>query len=79
LVVAGTFVFISGRLLVAGRLVVAPPVLLAPFMLELVAGVSVELLGVFWLQPTSANMVRAVIADSVIIDFIGSVILVDVF
>jgi hypothetical protein len=68
LVLAGKFVFISGRLLVAGILVLP---LLAPLMLELVADVSVELLGVFWLQPASASAARIVIADSEIIDFIS--------
>jgi hypothetical protein len=76
---AGIFVFISGKLLVVGILSVPPLVLLAPFILELVADVSVELLGVFWLQPTSANAARMVIADSMIIDFISALILVDVF
>jgi hypothetical protein len=69
LVLAGKFVFISGRLLVAGKFVFPA---LAPLMLELVPDVSDELLGVFWLQPTKANAARMVIADSVIIDFISS-------
>ena len=57
------FVFISGRLLVDGAL--------APFILELVPDASVELEAVFWLQPTSANAARMVIADSLIVDFIS--------
>ena len=69
---AGKLVFISGRLFVAGVFVVPPIVLLAPLILELVAEVSVELPGLFWLQPTSANAATTVIADSVIIDFISS-------
>ena len=56
----------SGRLLVDDILV-----LLAPFTFEFVADVSVELLEVFWLQPTSVNAARMVVADSVIIDFIS--------
>jgi len=71
-VLAGKFVFISGRLLVVGILVLPPIVPLAPLMLELVAEVSVELPGVPWLQPTSANVARAVIAENVMIDFIRS-------
>ena len=66
MVLAGIFVFISGRLLVDGILVP-----LASFALELVADASVEPLDVFWLQPTSANAARMVIADSVVIDFIS--------
>ena len=69
---AGKLVFISGRLFVAGIFVFPPIVLPAPLILELVAEVSVELLGVLWLQPTSANAAKTVIADSVMIDFIGS-------
>jgi hypothetical protein len=57
LVPAGKFVSISGRLLVA--------------MLELVPDASVELPGVFWLQPTNTSAARMVIVDSVIIDFIS--------
>jgi hypothetical protein len=72
LLVAGMFVFITGTLLMADILVVPPIVLPAPLILELVAEVSVELLGVFWLQPTSANAAKTVIADRVIIDFISS-------
>ena len=56
----------------ADILVVPPIVLLAPLILELVAEVSVELLGVLWLQPTSANVAKTVIANNVIIDFISS-------
>ena len=76
MVVAGVFVFISGRLLVAGRLVVPPPTL---FILALVADASVELVAVFWPQPTSANAARMVMADREMIDFISSFILVDVY
>ena len=72
LLVAGRFVFITGTLLMADMLVVPPIVLLPPIILELVAEVSVELLGVLWLQPTSANVAKTVIADNVIIDFISS-------
>ena len=72
LLVAGMFVFITGTLLMADMLVVPPIVLLAPLILELVAEVSVELLGVLWLQPTSANVAKTVIADNVMIDFISS-------
>jgi hypothetical protein len=72
LLVAGMFVFMTGTLLMADILVVPPIVLLAPLILELVAEVSVELLGVLWLQPTSAHVAKPVIADSVIIDFISS-------
>ena len=68
------FVFITGTLLIADILVVPPIVPLAPLILELVAEVSVELLGVLWLQPTSANAAKTVIADSVIIDFISSLL-----
>ena len=74
LLVAGMFVFITGTLLMADILVVPPIVLLAPLILELVAEVSVELLGLFWLQPTSASAARTVIADRVIIDFISSLL-----
>ncbi len=42
------------------------------FILELVDGVSVELLGLFWLQPTSANAAIREIATSGILDFINS-------
>ena len=72
LVVAGMFVFITGTLLMADILVVPPIVLLAPLILELVTELSVELLGVLWLQPTSTNAAKTVIADRVIIDFISS-------
>lgn len=72
LLVAGMFVFITGTLLMADILVVPPIVLLAPLILELVAEVSVELLGLLWLQPASTSAARTVIADSVIIDFISS-------
>ena len=44
---AGTFVFMFGRLLVAGVLVNPPEMLLASLILELVGCVPVELLGVF--------------------------------
>ena len=79
MVLAGIFVFISGRLLVDGRLVVPPLAPPAPATLELVAEASVEPPGVFWLQPTSANAAKMVMADSVIIDFIRSLVCVDVF
>ena len=72
MVLAGKFVFISGKLLVAGILVVPTIVPAVLPILELVAEVSVEPLGVFWLQPTSANAARNVIADRVIFDFISS-------
>ena len=71
LFVADMFVFITGTLLMADILVVPPIVPLAPIILELVVEVSVELLGVFRLQPTSVNAANTVIADRVIIDFIS--------
>ena len=72
LLVTGKFVFMIGTLLMADILVVPPIVLLAPLILELVAEVSVELVGVLWLQPTSAKAAKMVISDSLIIDFISS-------
>ena len=47
LLVTGVFVFMTGTLLTADVLLVPPIVLLRPLMLELVAVVSFELLGVF--------------------------------
>lgn len=80
---AGKFVVTSGKLLVAGKLVLITGTLLTPDTMlvvtvgplvplkpELVVEVSVELPGVFWLQPTNAQAARKVIADSVIMDFI---------
>jgi hypothetical protein len=72
LVLAGKFVLISGKLLVAGILMVPPIVPAVLPILELVAELSVEPLGVFWLQPANANAARKVIADKVIFDFISS-------
>jgi hypothetical protein len=69
-VLAGIFVFMFGMLLVAILLVVPPIMPLVRLIFELGDGVSVELLGLLWLQPTSANAARTVIADSGMIDFI---------
>ena len=44
---AGIFVFISGKLLVPGILVIPPLILLVSLILELVDWLPVELLGVF--------------------------------
>jgi hypothetical protein len=79
LVLAGKFVFKSDRLLVAGifvsktgTLLMADILVLPPLTaLELVAEASVELPGVFWLQPTNANAAKAAIAKGVIIDFMS--------
>ena len=78
---AGIFVIVSDKLLVAGALVTAPTMLLASLILELVDGVSVGLLELSLLQPTSANVARTVIADSGIINFICLffVFIVDVY
>ena len=72
LLVAGTFVFITGTLLMADILVDPWVVPLASLIIEFVAEVSVELLLVVWLQPTSANAANTVIAEKAIIDFISS-------
>jgi len=65
--VAGVLVSMSGKEFVAGIFVLIP---VASDALELVDCVSLELPGVFWLQPTSANEARAVIANNVTVDFI---------
>ena len=67
LFVAGALVSMSGKEFVAGIFVLIP---VASDALELVVCVSVELPEVFWLQPTSANEARAVIANNVTVDFI---------
>jgi hypothetical protein len=68
--VAGRLVFKTGTLLTAERLVVALTVLLAELMPGFVAGLSVELLEVFWLQPANANAAMNMMAGSVMVDFI---------
>jgi len=68
LLVAGRFVFKTGTLLMAGKFVVPPILPLSALMLVLVAGVSVEPLGAFWLQPTNANAARIVMTDGAVID-----------
>ena len=54
----------------------APP---AGFIFELVADASVEPLLEFWPQPVSAKAASKVMADRVIIVFIGSLVMVEFF
>jgi hypothetical protein len=60
----------TAEIVVVGRFVVPSFMPSAWFILELVAGVSVELPGLFWLQPTSVNAAIREIAESGIMDLI---------